>query len=110
LARIDRLTTRTVAVTKAPGLRGDGGGLYFAGRADLLWLHNGDNAAVIWEMNGASILAAGIGSIGLSWHIANVGEDNADILPRNNNGALAVWTMNGFTPTSTGVADYADSA
>jgi len=72
-----------------------------------------DGAAVIWDMNGASILAsASIGTVGPAWHVANVGDyngdGNADILWRNDNGALAVWVMNGFSVTSSGVAGYVD--
>ena len=36
------------------------------------------------------------------------GDGNADILWRNDNGALAVWTMSGFSVTSSGIAGYVD--
>ena len=73
----------------------------------------------MWGMNGANIGASATINLGgvpmtpdASWHVVEIsdfnGDDNSDILWRNDNGALAEWLMNGatiaqsMTPTSNG--------
>jgi hypothetical protein len=75
------------------------------GRADLLW-HNTSGALALWTMNGATIVSSfAVMSNGIaiapdaSWSTAGAGDFNADgtsdLLWRNTNGSLVVWTMNG---------------
>ncbi len=90
------------------------------GTADILWRDSASNSLVMWLMNGTSIVSSGAVSSGgsavnpdQSWHVVEIGDFNddarADILWRNDNGALAEWQMKGtsivssFTPTSGGV-------
>jgi hypothetical protein len=65
-------------------------------------------------MNGPAITSSGLVTLngnpvapGSSWKVANVGDFNGDskndILWRNTNGTLAVWTMNGTAITSSGL-------
>jgi ELWxxDGT repeat protein len=96
------------------------------GRADILW-RNSSGALAEWLMNGTTITGSGsITSGGVAvapdatWHIVEIGDfnadGNADILWRNNSGALAEWLMNGttitssFVPTSNGTAISPDAS
>jgi hypothetical protein len=69
------------------------------GFSDVLW-QNDSSEAVIWEMNGTTVIgAAGLGNPGPDWHIMGTGDYNkdgkSDILRQNSSGAVAVWEMNG---------------
>jgi hypothetical protein len=102
------------------------GDLNHDGRADILW-RNSSGALAEWLMNGTTITGSGsITSGGVAvapdatWHIVEIGDfnadGNADILWRNNSGALAEWLMNGttitssFVPTSNGTAISPDAS
>ncbi|HUD87674.1 MAG TPA: IPT/TIG domain-containing protein, partial [Xanthobacteraceae bacterium] len=77
------------------------------GFADILWRDTAGDLS-IWEMNGTTILNpsnSGLGSVSTNWSVVGVGDFNgdgmADILWRNNNnGNVAIWLMNGTTPTN----------
>jgi probable HAF family extracellular repeat protein len=80
------------------------------GKADILWRQS-TGALALWDMNGTTISASGVvtfqGSAlapDASWTIAGVADFNgdgmADILWRQNSGALALWNMNGSAITS----------
>jgi hypothetical protein len=73
------------------------------GSADVLW-QNASGVAAIWTMGGTAgdqiLTGDQIGSVpDKSWHINGAGDfngdGNSDILWRNDNGGLAVWTMGG---------------
>ncbi|MET4524959.1 FG-GAP-like repeat-containing protein [Bradyrhizobium sp. JR18.2] len=73
------------------------------GTSDILW-RNDSGALTVWTMGGAGgnqILTGNMiaSSPDKSWHVADTGDFNgdgtADILWRNDNGVLAVWTMGG---------------
>ena len=71
---------------------GDGG-------ADILW-QNTSGEAVIWEMNGTSMIGSGsLGNPGPSWHAGRTGDFNgdgrSDILWQNTSGEVVVWELNG---------------
>jgi len=81
------------------------------GNADILW-QNDNGALALWQMEGATVSAIGaLPNPGPSWHIA--GDNNFidstnllgdDILWRNDNGALAMWTgIKAATGTVTGM-------
>lgn len=74
------------------------------GRSDVFWRNIGTGQTALWQMNGASILAASSApTVGdLNWQIVGSGDFNADgradILWRNRvTGANAIWLMNGRT-------------
>lgn len=86
------------SIAAATDLTGDG-------RADILW-RNASGALDLWTMNGAQlVVSANVtagGSIvapGPDWSIAAVndftGNGHADLLWRNTNGQVDLWTMNG---------------
>ena len=75
------------------------------GKADILW-RNRDGSRSTWDANGT--LQSGTsfqenswfhGSIDLAWHVVGLGDfdgdSKADLLWRNDNGALSVWTSTG---------------
>jgi serralysin len=75
------------------------------GKSDLLW-RNTNGSLAMWLMNGTTIASSSLvtfnGSVvapDASWHVVEIGDFNgdssADILWRNNSGALAEWLMNG---------------
>jgi len=75
------------------------------GTADALW-RNSDGLLTVWSMNGSTILSSGVVNMGgvavtpgASWSVAGAGDfdgdSRSDILWRNSDGTLAVWTMNG---------------
>ena len=82
-------------------------------RADILWRKT-DGTITEWNMNGSSILGGGaVFSNGSqvkpdsSWSVAGIGDFNGDnrkdVLWRNTDGTIAVWTMNGSTIASSDV-------
>jgi microcystin-dependent protein len=96
------------------------------GNADILW-RDSSGSLVEWLMNGTSIIgSAAVTSGGVavspdpSWHVVEIGDFNldarADILWRNDSGAMAEWFMNGTTiigstaPTVGGVAVSLDAS
>jgi hypothetical protein len=70
------------------------------GVSDILWRDNTNDLAV-WLMQSTSILqAAGVGTVGSAWSVAQTGDFNgdgmSDILWRNTStGEIAMWYMNG---------------
>ena len=97
------------------------------GNADLLWRDSARGALVEWLMNGSSIIGSGSVTLGgtpvnpdPSWHVVEIGDFNgdarADILWRNDNGAMAEWFMKGTaivgtaTPSSGGAAVTPDAS
>jgi hypothetical protein len=82
------------------------------GRADLLWRQS-SGALALWSMNGSTIASSSAITSGgttvapdVSWSVAGAGDFNfdgmSDLLWRNSNGQLALWTMNGSTVASSG--------
>jgi len=72
------------------------------GRADLVWRNMNDGGVAGWLMDGSTQLnAAMLGGAPLTWSIADVGDYNGDgrddILWRNDDGTLALWTLNGLS-------------
>jgi FG-GAP-like repeat len=91
------------------------------GNADILWRDSASNALVVWLMNGASIISSGAvtaNGAGMSpdasWHVVEIGDFNddarADILWRNDNGALAEWQMKGTSIIASVAPDAAPDA
>lgn len=75
------------------------------GKADILW-RNTDGSLSTWNAIGSSTQGTDFrenswfhGPIDRSWHVVGLGDFNgdglADILWRNDNGAVSVWTSNG---------------
>jgi probable HAF family extracellular repeat protein len=92
---------------------GDGG-------ADLVWRQS-SGALSLWSMNGNAVSASSaITSQGnavapdASWSIAGVGDFNgdghADLLWRQNTGAVAIWLMNGSSIGSSAAITYQGNA
>jgi hypothetical protein len=70
------------------------------GKADLLWRDSSTGTVAIWLMNGGTVVQTGtVGTVPLSWSIIGT-TANGGIGWRNTSGALALWSMNGFTATS----------
>ena len=74
------------------------------GHSDILWRNDTSGTLAVWTMggtDGTQILSGDqIGSVpDKSWHVRGVadfnGDGHSDILWRNDNGTLAVWTMGG---------------
>src|SRR5262249_19771208 len=71
------------------------------GKRDILWLNNNTGQAVIWLLNGTSVIGGGSpGSVASPWTIAETGDFNgdgkSDILWVNSmSGQLVVWLLNG---------------
>ena len=76
---------------------------------DLLF-QNTDGTPAIWLMNGTSVVAAAtLPNPGPSWHIVGTGNFNdignspttseSDIVLQNDNGSVAIWTMDGLNLT-----------
>lgn len=97
------------------------------GNADLLWRDSSSGALVEWLMNGSSVIGSGSVTSGgtpvnpdPSWHVVEIGDFNgdarADILWRNDSGALGEWFMKGTaivgtaTPSSGGTAVAPDGS
>jgi hypothetical protein len=75
-------------------------------KADIILQNNG--LPQIWLMNGTSVTSTvTLANPGPSWHVIATGDfnsdGNADILWQNNDGAAAIWLMNGTTPVAGGV-------
>ncbi len=96
------------------------------GKSDILW-RNANGSLALWLMNGTTIAASGnlmfngtAVAPDASWHVVEVGDfngdSNADILWRNDSGALAEWLMNGdaisqaVTPASNGAPVSPDAS
>ncbi len=96
------------------------------GNADLLWRSSSGTLAE-WLMDGSTIAASSALTFNgtavtpdASWHVAEIGDFNADgkadLLWRNDNGALAEWAMNGatitqsITPSANGVSLSPDAS
>ncbi len=90
------------------------------GAADVLWHQDGGPLA-LWQMNGATVNASNSitynGSVvapDASWSVAGVADfdadSEADILWRQSSGALAMWSMDGSTVTSSNTVTYNGSA
>ncbi len=86
------------------------------GNADLLWRQT-SGALALWTMNGQNATSSTpITYQGsqlapdASWSIAGTadfnGDGNADLLWRQTSGALALWTMNGATVSSSSAISY----
>ncbi len=86
------------------------------GSADLLWRQN-TGALALWSMNGSAIgSSADVTYQGnavapdASWSVAGTadfsGDRNADVLWRQSSGALALWSMNGASVTSSSALTY----
>jgi FG-GAP-like repeat/FG-GAP repeat len=77
------------------------------GKADILW-RNDDGSIALWQMNGSALLSptslTSTPSVDSSWKINGIadfnGDGKSDILWRNDNGQVAVWTMDGATALS----------
>jgi hypothetical protein len=91
------------------------------GNADLLWRDNSSGALVEWLMNGSSITGSGSVTSGgtpvnpdPSWHVVEIGDFNgdarADILWRNDSGALAEWFMKGTAIVGTATPTFGGAA
>ena len=77
------------------------------GKTDIL-LQNNNGAVAVWEMNGSGQIgqsapqisqSALLANPGPNWHVEGTGDFNqdgkTDILLQNNNGAVAIWEMDG---------------
>ena len=90
------------------------------GNADLLWRQN-SGALALWIMNGASATSSSPLTYqgqalmpDASWSIAGVGDfdsdGSADLLWRQNSGALAIWDINGATVASSSTVTWQGNA
>ncbi len=89
-------------------------------KSDILW-HNGNGSAAMWLMNGTTPVTQNvIGSVDTAWQIAgtsslvqSTGDFNADgkadMLWRKSDGTVAMWLMNGTTPTTQAVIGTIDT-
>jgi FG-GAP-like repeat len=77
-------------------------------KSDIVWLNDSGGVA-IWQMNGSSVVSAGLASApaGSNWKVGGTGDFNgdkkSDILWRDNDGYIAIWQMDGTTITSSGL-------
>ena len=90
-------------------------------KSDILW-HNGNGSAAMWLMNGTTPVTQNvIGTVDTAWQIAGTsslvqstgdfdGDGNADLLWRKSDGTVAMWLMNGTTPTTQAVIGTIDTA
>ncbi len=80
------------------------------GTSDVLW-RSSNGALIDWSMSGSAISGSGCVTYqgnqiapDASWSIASTsdfdGNGSTDVLWRQNSGALALWSMNGSTVTS----------
>jgi len=90
------------------------------GKAGILW-QNDNGALALWEnptfavnpftfaLTFAFNTLAALPTIDRSWHVKGMadlnGDQHADILFQNDNGAVVVWEMNGTTITAANLAD-----
>ncbi len=79
-------------------------GDFFNFGSDILW-RNDDGTLSMWHAywgvhGGRQIQVATLAVISTDWHVVGIGDfdgdGESDILWRNDNGAVAVWLMNGF--------------
>jgi hypothetical protein len=91
------------------------------GKSDVLWRQGTSDLLAVWLMNGSTISSGDTVTFqgaavkpDSSWSVAAVGDFNgdgdADILWRQNTGALADWSMNGSTITSSASLTYHGAA
>jgi hypothetical protein len=86
------------------------------GRQDILWHDNATGDVMIWEMNGAQVMAQqSIAALGPQWKVGDVldanGDGKADIVWRDSNtGQVVLWDMNGFNVTHANVLGAVDNA
>jgi Domain of unknown function (DUF4347)/FG-GAP-like repeat/FG-GAP repeat len=86
------------------------------GKSDILW-RNDNGATSLWLMNGATALYTSSLNpypiVDNTWKIASTndfnGDKKTDVLWRNDNGALAIWQMNGSTTLSNKIFSSIDS-
>ncbi len=89
-------------------------------KSDILW-HKTDGSAAVWLMNGATPTTQNvIGTVDTAWQIAgtsslvqSTGDFNADgkadLLWRKSDGTVAMWLMNGTTPSTQTVIGTIDT-
>ena len=71
------------------------------GFADILWRNTSTGQAVVWFVNGTSVIGGGSpGSVPSPWAIAETGDFNGDsksdiLWVNNTSGQLVVWLLNG---------------
>ena len=86
------------------------------GHADMLW-RNSNGTLALWQMNGSSITSSNSPayqgsavSPDASWNVAATadftGDGEAEILWRQNNGSLVLWSMKGSSISSTDTLTY----
>ena len=85
------------------------------GTADIIW-RSSNGSVADWLMNGASISSGNLTYQGnpiapdASWSVAGTadfnGDGNADLLWRQTSGALALWSMNGQSVSSSAAVTY----
>jgi probable HAF family extracellular repeat protein len=89
------------------------------GNADLLWRQN-TGALAMWTMNGSTVNASAAVTYqgsnlapDATWSVVGTadfdGDGKSDMLWRQNTGALAMWTMNGPSVTSSATVTYQGS-
>ncbi|APV50817.1 hypothetical protein BWI17_14640 [Betaproteobacteria bacterium GR16-43] len=76
------------------------------GRGDLLWVNAWDGRAAIWLMDGiAPVRMEGIIGAVTGWEATNAadfnGDGKTDLVWRHTDGRIAIYLMNGTTPSST---------
>lgn len=79
------------------------------GKSDLLWRNDVAKTLTLWFLNGAQLVSETPINVTMSdslWRIAGIadfgGDGKSDVLFRNGvNGRLAMWEMDGATPTNT---------
>jgi Ca2+-binding RTX toxin-like protein len=85
------------------------------GRNDILWQDQVSGQMVVWEMNGAQVIAnQAIGNPGPQWKVVALsdinGDGKADILWRDSGtGQVVTWEMNGFDVASFSVLATVDN-
>jgi hypothetical protein len=72
------------------------------GRSDILWYNPSTGEAVIWLLNGTTVLSTSgsPGSAASPWTIAGTGDFNGDSMTdilwyNSTNGQLVIWLING---------------
>ncbi len=89
------------------------------GKSDLIWREDDGTVALTTTPNLSALTSVNqaVGtnwiSVGLDWHLqaeADVsGDGRADLIWRNDNGSVAVWTLNGTQPLSAGTVATASA-
>lgn len=77
------------------------------GKTDILQRNSANGQVLEWEMNGNSVIGAGLIGGDANWNVVGTGDFNGDgktdILWRSLGGTLVEWEMNGLTPSATHV-------